>query len=240
MLGVADGREPRSTTFIRGAATGGVRPGARGALKVAIADDHAVVRTGYRRLLELEEDVDVVAEFGDGESACRWLAANPADVLILDLSMPGRGGLAALERLRRCRPDLRVMVFTMHESAALATQALRLGAFGYLTKSSPPEALIDAIREVRGGGRPLSGAVLDAARRSTCTHMPHTRLTTREFEVFLLLAEGLGVEEIARRRCVSGKTIANCQTTIRNKTGLCNALEMNRYAHRNGLLQFSM
>src|SRR6185312_1185536 len=104
-------------------------------LRIAIADDHAVVRTGYRRLLELDGRMRVVAEFGDGESAYQWLCANDADVLILDLTMPGRGGLATLQRLRQRLPALRVLVFTMHESAELAEQTLRVGAAGFITKS---------------------------------------------------------------------------------------------------------
>jgi len=206
-------------------------------LRVALADDHAVVRTGYRRLLELEDGINVVAEFGDGESAYQWLLANPADVVILDLSMPGRGGLATLERLRKRLPRLRIMVFTMHEDAAMAAQALHLGATGYVTKSSPPETLVEAVRELRDGGHPLSPGIADAVRTRDGAQAPHARLSPREFDIFLLLAEGIGLDTIAEQRCLSGKTVANYQTTIRNKTGLGNALEMHRYAHRHGLLQ---
>ncbi len=131
-------------------------------LRIAIADDHAVVRSGYRRLLELDQAVEVVAEFADGESAYRWLSGHAADILILDLSMPGRGGLATLQRLRHRVPGLRVLVFTMHDSPSLAAQALRLGASGYITKSSPPESLIDAIRTIDAGGCPLSSEVASA------------------------------------------------------------------------------
>lgn len=206
-------------------------------LRIALADDHAVVRTGYRRLLELEDGIDVVAEFGDGESACQWLLANDADVLILDLSMPGRGGLATLERLRKRLPALRIMVFTMHEDAVLAAQALRLGATGYVTKSSPPETLVEAVRDLRSGGHPLSHDIAEAVRTQDIAHAPHARLSPREFDVFLLLAEGVDLETIAEQRCLSGKTVANYQTTIRNKTGLANALEMHCYARKHGLLQ---
>ena len=205
--------------------------------RVAIADDHAVVRTGYRRLLEMEDGISVVAEFGDGESACRWLAQNAADVLILDLAMPGRGGLATLQRLHKRLPELRIMVFSMHDSPALAAQALRLGAVGYLTKSSPPEALIEAVREIREGGRPISRDIAGAVRAQDNTPTPHARLSPREFEVFLLLAEGVSVEDIAARRCLSGKTVANYQTVIRHKTQLANTLEMHRYAQRHCLLK---
>jgi DNA-binding NarL/FixJ family response regulator len=206
-------------------------------LRVAIADDHAVVRTGYRRLLELDARVQVVAEFGDGESAYRWLASNPADVLILDLSMPGPGGLATLQRLQHRVPQLRVLVFTMHENADLAAQALRVGACGYVTKNSPPESLVAAVHDVVGGARPLSPGIaraLEGLERKP--DAPHKALSPREFEIFLLLARGDTVEQIAASRWLSTKTIANYQTSIRQKTGLGSSLEMYRYAEQQGLL----
>lgn len=209
-------------------------------LKIAIADDHAVVRTGYRRLLELDDAVEVVAEFADGESAYRWLSDHAADILILDLSMPGRGGLATLQRLRHRVPDLRVLVFTMHDSPTLAAQALRLGASGYITKSSPPESLIDAIHMIHAGGCPLSTEVSGALEPTDHPDLlPHWQLSPREFDLFLLFAEGTSVEQVAASRCLSVKTAANYQTTIRQKTGLGNALEMYRYAQQHGLLRLA-
>jgi DNA-binding NarL/FixJ family response regulator len=204
-------------------------------LRIAIADDHAVVRAGYRRLLELDGRMRVVAEFGDGDSAYQWLAANEADVLILDLTMPGRGGLATLQRLRQRLPHLRVLIFTMHESADLAEQTLRIGAAGYITKSSAPESLVAAAHDVAAGGRPISPDVASALAGAAHTDAPHTTLSPREFEIFLLLARGDGVEAIAIARCLSVKTIANYQTSIRQKTGLGSSLEMYRYAEAHGL-----
>jgi DNA-binding NarL/FixJ family response regulator len=203
-------------------------------LRIAIADDHAVVRTGYRRLLELDGRMRVVAEFADGESAYQWLCANEADVLILDLTMPGRGGLATLQRLRQRLPELRVLVFTMHESAELAGQTLRIGAAGYITKSSAPESLVVAVHEIAAGARPVSPEVLGALDETEAA--PHAALSPREFEIFLLLARGDSVEAIASARCLSAKTIANYQTSIRQKTGLGSSLEMYRYAESHGLL----
>ncbi|HET7923456.1 MAG TPA: response regulator transcription factor [Rhodanobacteraceae bacterium] len=203
-------------------------------LRIAIADDHAVVRTGYRRLLELDGRVRVVAEFADGESAYQWLCANEAEVLILDLTMPGRGGLATLQRLRQRLPGLRVLIFTMHESAELAGQTLRVGAAGYITKSSAPESLVVAVHEIAAGGRPVSPEVASALETETTA--PHAALSPREFEIFLLLARGATVEAIASTRCLSAKTIANYQTSIRQKTGLASSLEMYRYAEAHGLV----
>ena len=206
-------------------------------LRIAIADDHAVVRTGYRRLLELDQRVQVVAEFGDGESAYRWLAANDADVLILDLGMPGQGGLATLQRLHRRVPALRVLIFTMHESADLAAQTLRAGAAGYITKSSAPESLVAAVHAVIAGEEPVSPEIARMlAESGRGAEGLHEALSPREFEIFLLLAAGQSVEQIATARCLSAKTIANYQTAIRQKTGLASSLEMYRYAEAHGLL----
>jgi DNA-binding NarL/FixJ family response regulator len=205
-------------------------------VRVAIADDHAVVRAGYRRLLELEEGLTVVAEFGDGESAYHWLVGNPADVLILDLAMPGRGGLATLQRLHKRLPELRIMIFTMHDSPTLAVQALRLGAAGYLTKNSPPEDLIEAVHEIGEGGQPISREIAYAMRGENAALAPHRRLSPRQFDIFVLLAQGMDIDEIAARCCLSVKTIANYQTVIRQKTGFANALEMHRYALTHGLV----
>ena len=209
-----------------------------GTLRIVIADDHAVVRAGYRRLLELERGFEVVAEFGDGDSAREWLAAHPADILILDLSMPGRGGMETLQRLRASVPQLDILVFTMHESAALAAQALRLGARGYLTKSSAPEALVDAVREIGNGARVVSAEIEQGIQRNARgVPLPHLSLSPRELDILLMLAQGLGVDAIAERLRMSAKTAANYQTTIRKKTGLGGALEMHRYATAHGLLQ---
>jgi len=206
----------------------------RKSLRIAIADDHAVVRTGYRRLLELEPGLDVVAEFGDGESAYQWLQQYPADLLILDLSMPGRGGMETLLRLRARSIDTAVLIFTMHDSPDIVAQALRAGAAGFVTKGSPPEMLVDAVRKIAAGHIALSE---DIARPRTDTDpMPDRNLSPREFEIFRLLAEGEEVTNIARRLCLSEKTVFNYQTTIRQKTGLGSSLDMHRYASRRRLI----
>lgn len=201
-------------------------------IRVVLADDHAVVRSGYRRLIELEETMQVVAEFGDGESAYAWLAQHEADVLVLDLSMPGRGGLDTLSRLKQRLPGLRVLVFSMHDSAAMVTQALRAGADGYLTKSSSPELLIDAIQRVWRHECVLSEDVRQHALSSTPSQAvpPHLVLTPREFEIFRRLAHGASVEGIAAALCLSPKTIANYQTVIRQKLGVETPVEMVRLA----------
>lgn len=207
-------------------------------LRVVLADDHAVVRTGYRRLLELEDDMEVVADFGDSDSTCAWFASHCADVLVLDLSMPGRGGLETLARVKAREGSPKVLVFSMHDNPAIVDQALKAGADGYLTKSSEPDLLIDAVRRVARGERPLSADVA-AARAGADGGALHAALSPREFEIFRLLAAGRTVEQIAARLFLSAKTVANYQTMIRQKTGLASVLEMYRHADTHGLLDGS-
>jgi len=206
-------------------------------IRVVLVDDHAVVRSGYRRLIELEEHMTVLAEFAEGEAAYAWLAAQAADVLVLDLSMPGRGGLDTLARLKQRQPELRVLVFSMHDSAAMVTQALRAGADGYLTKSSAPQLLIEAIARVHGGERVLSDDVRAHAASATvgAEDAPHEQLTPREFEIFRRLAQGMPVETIAETLCLSAKTVANYQSAIRQKLGVESAVDLLRLARRHGL-----
>ncbi|MFC4523177.1 response regulator transcription factor [Cupriavidus pinatubonensis] len=201
-------------------------------IDVVITDDHAVVRTGYRRLLELDEGMRVVAEFGDADAAYDWLVRNRADVLILDLSMPGRGGLEMLQRLRMRVPALHTLVFSMHDSAAIVMQAMRAGAVGYLTKNSAPEALVDAVRRVAAGLRVLSDDI--ASLLDTGGQPPHLALSPREFDLFRQFARGTALEDVAARFCLSTKTVANYQTLIRRKMGLANRIEMHRYAVEHG------
>ncbi len=203
-------------------------------LKVVLADDHAVVRTGYRRLLELEPGVEVVAEFGDSDSVYAWFADHLADVLVLDLSMPGRGGLETLRRLKARDGGLKVLVFSMYDTPTMVSQTLQAGADGYLTKSSAPETLIDGVREVALGGRYLSEDAAAALARGNTA--PHAALSPREFDIFRQLASGQSVEDIAARLFVSTKTVSNHQTTIRQKLGLASSLDMYRYAARHALL----
>jgi DNA-binding NarL/FixJ family response regulator len=214
------------------------RPDAAKLVRVMLADDHAVVREGYRRLLELEPDVRVVGECADGEAARAMLDADRgmADVLVLDLSMPGAGGLAVLRAAAESWPALRVLVFTMHDSPTLVTQALRAGAAGFVTKSSAPQVLVDTVRRVAAGERPvLSPDVASLATRDPSS-LP---LAPREFEVFQLLVQGCSLEEVGRRLQLSVKTVSNYQTLIRQKLGAATAIELLHVAQRHGLAPVS-
>ncbi len=207
-------------------------------IRVALVDDHAVVRAGYRRLIECEPDMRVVAEYADAQAAYLALqgGATVVDVLVLDLSMPGRSGLDLLRRATSHWPTLRVLVFTMHDSAAMVVRALNAGAAGFVTKSSEPAVLVDAVRRVVAGERALSPDARAALAAQGDTLPPHLQLGAREFDVLHLLLEGHPVEAIARRLHLSPKTVANHQTAIRHKLGVGSAIELLRYARQHGLL----
>ena len=216
-------------------------PGPRGAgpLRVMLVDDHAVVRAGYRRLLDDEAGLRVVAECGDAESAYAALgpaAAASADVLVLELSMPGRSGLDMLRRARLRWPRLRVLVFSMHDSPAMVAQALAAGAAGFITKSSEPALLVAALRRVAAGEQAVLSPDIAGAARAAGAAPPHQVLSAREFEVLRGLAEGLSIEQIAARLHLSPKTVSNYQTQVRQRLGLQTAVDLLHYARQHRLL----
>ena len=205
-------------------------------LRVGLVDDHAVVRSGYRRLIELEDDLAVTAEFVDAESAYAALAAPgpcPVDLLVLDLSLPGQSGLELLRHLAQRRPSLPVLVFTMHESDALVRQCLRAGAAGFVTKCSEPATLLDALRRIARGEIALSDDVAQAPADATPPR--HAALSVREFDILQRLVVGHDVDRIAQTLRLSAKTVANYQTEIRRKLGAGNAVELVRYAREHGI-----
>jgi DNA-binding NarL/FixJ family response regulator len=205
-------------------------------LRIGLVDDHAVVRSGYRRLIELEDDLAVTAEFVDAESTYAALTAPgpcPVDLLVLDLSLPGQSGLELLRHLTQRLPSLPVLVFTMHESGALVQQCLRAGAAGFVTKSSEPGMLLDALRRAARGEIALSDDVVPST--GDAAEAPHTALSVREFDIFQRLVVGHDVERIARTLHLSAKTVANYQTEIRRKLGVGNAVELVRYARVHGI-----
>lgn len=205
-------------------------------LRVGLVDDHAVVRAGYRRLIELEDDLAVTAEFVDAESTYAALAAPgpcPVDLLVLDLSLPGQSGLELLRHLALRLPSLPVLVFTMHENGALVRQCLRAGAAGFVTKCSEPATLLDALRRVARGEVGLSDDVAGAPDEAS--RPAHAALSVREFDIFQRLVAGHDVERIAQTLHLSAKTVANYQTEIRRKLGVGNAVELLRYARDHGI-----
>jgi DNA-binding NarL/FixJ family response regulator len=204
-------------------------------IKVLLVDDHAVVRAGYKRYLELDTQIEVVGEAENGEQAYALLSELTADVIVIDLSMPGRGGLESIRHILQRYPEQRILVFTMHENAALAAQALRAGAKGYLTKSVSPDLIVDAIHQIMQGGQPIDADLAAAIKQSELESAPHLQLAPREFEIFRLLANGQSVDEIGQRLHIGVKTVSNYQTTIRQKLGVTTAIELHQYARQHGL-----
>jgi len=206
-------------------------------LRVMLVDDHAVVRTGYRRLLELAPDCAVVAEAGDGDQALSLLARlSPLpDVVVVDLSMPGRSGLDLLRRIGLRWPGVRTLVFSMHEAPALVAQALAAGAAGFISKASDPELLVLALRAVAQGQRPVLSPDLAAAPAQAQARPPHEALSAREFQVLQGLVAGQTLDEMAAALHLSSKTVSNHQTTIRQKLGVATAVELLRYAQQHRL-----
>jgi DNA-binding NarL/FixJ family response regulator len=201
-----------------------------------LVDDHAVVRAGYKRYIELDENLRVEAEAATGENAYEILETTNIDLVIMDLSMPGQGGFETLRRMKNRFPQQKIIIFSMHENAAVANQVLKLGANGYLTKSMQPDALIEAIHEVMQGGTVIDENLANSLEDLGTGDNPHKELLPREFEIFTLLAQGLTVEKISEKLHLTSKTVSNYQTIIRKKLNLHSTLEMQRYALARGIL----
>jgi two-component system, NarL family, response regulator FusR len=198
-------------------------------LRVMLVDDHAVVREGYRRLLEVDQGMQVIAEHGDADAAIDALEQGTApDVMVLDLSMPGRSGLEVLRHVAQRAPAVAVLVFTMHASPTMVKQALRAGARGFVTKSSEPQWLVQAVRRVADGECP----VLSPDVAHVAGDVARPPLSPRELEVLHLLVQGCAVDEIGQRMNLSHKTVANYQTLIRQKLGAGSGIELLRAAQR--------
>lgn len=197
-------------------------------IRVMLVDDHAVVREGYRRLIEKHGGIAVVAEASDGASAYAQYKSHRPDVVLLDLSMPGQGGIEALRHLLQWDETARVLIFSMHENAAYAVQAFQSGAKGYITKSSPPALLIDAIREVVAGRRAISPDVSHvlAISRLDGERGAIDSLTAREFDIFRMVAAAKSVEEIAKTLNLSTKTVANYHYIVKSKLGISSDVEL--------------
>lgn len=207
-------------------------------IEVMLVDDHALVRMGFKLLLEGSPDVCVVAEADCGEEAIVRLAAAHPDVVVMDISMPGMGGLEALSRVIARNPRARILVLSAHEDPAYAQRALKAGAAGYLTKRSAPDVLIRAIREVARGAlflEPRLGQQL-AARQLRGARDPLETLTGKEFNVFLALANGRSVQAIAEDMFLSPRTIGTHLYNVKRKLGASNAAELAILAMRAGLL----
>lgn len=205
---------------------------------VLLVDDHAVVREGYRRLLEGTPDIVVLAEASNGDEAYRAFCDLAPDVVVMDITLPGIGGIEVARRIIAREPTARVLMFSMHEDVVFSSRALQVGARGYVTKSSASDVLTEAVRVVADGRLYISREMAQelAVRMVPGSHHPLHALSAREFEVFRLLVAGHPIAEIARLLSLSCKTVANHQSNIRAKLDTSTGAQLVRMAMTHGVL----
>lgn len=205
---------------------------------VLLVDDHSVVRAGYRRLLEVSGGITVVGEAACATEAYHVFCSLMPDVVVMDIAMPGVSGIEALRRILTYEPKARVLMFSMYEDAIFARRALEAGAAGYLTKAAAPRVLVDAVAAIASGRRFLSPDVAQtlALQPVKTAQNAHDVLSAREFEVLKLFADGLALNEIAQQLGLTPKTVANHQSSIRQKLGAETGAQLLRSAIRLGLV----
>ena len=201
-------------------------------IRILLVDDHAVVREGYRRLLERRADLRVVAEAGSAEEALQIVREGLPDLIILDLSLPGMGGIELTQRILQRHPEAHILIFSMHRDPLFAAQALRAGALGYVTKSSRPDVLIQAVYKVAHREKVLSPDIAPEMALTLLegTSNPAEELSPREFEILRLLLDGRGNEEIGNILNLSPKTVQNVHYQIKTKLGVRTDIELARLA----------
>ena len=208
-------------------------------IRVLIADDHAVVREGLKGIVAQNDDMAVVGEAGTGHEVLEFLRSRECDVVLLDLSMPGKDGLDTLKELRLARPRLPVLILSVYPEDQYAVRLLRAGAAGYLTKESAPEELVAAIRKVSRHGRYVSATLaerLASLLDSPDDRPPHERLSDREYRVMIMIASGKTVGEVADNLCLSVKTVSTYRARALEKLGMKTNAEFAFYAMKQGLL----
>lgn len=201
-------------------------------IKVLIADDHTIVRHGIRRIIDAESVLSTVAEAESGNQVIELIRSIPVDVVVLDITMPGRNGLETLKEIKKFYPRIAVLILSMHPKDQYAVRVLKAGAAGYITKESAPEVLVTAIKEVFYGKKYISpkvGKLLADYIEQNHSEIPHQCLSDREFEVFCLIGKGKSVSQISQQLNLSVKTISTYRRRILEKTLFLNNAEITRY-----------
>jgi DNA-binding NarL/FixJ family response regulator len=209
------------------------------AIRVFIVDDHALIREGLKNLLREESDIVVVGEASDGTDLSSLLHKKPCDIVVLDISLSGKSGLDLITEIREQHPQTRILILTMHPEERFAARAFKMGAAGYITKESVPRDLVSAIRKVMAGGvfvNPRFAEIIAAELRSGTPGKPHELLSGREFEIFLLIAGGRKVDEIAHDLCLAKGTVYTYRSRVLEKMRMSTDTELTRYAIENGLI----
>ncbi|HMH68344.1 MAG TPA: response regulator transcription factor [Pinirhizobacter sp.] len=203
---------------------------------IVLVDDHAIVREGFKRLIDMEADLDVIAECRNADEAVEAVALHRPDLVAVDLSLPDGSGLPLIEHLRSVAPDTRIVVLSMHDGEPYVSEALRRGASGYVTKGVAPEELVAGMRAVLRGEEYLSSDLKEKrAGRAPETLDPINRLTAREREVFLLLASGRAPKQVAAALGIGQKTVYIHRASVMNKLGAGSELDLYRMASERGL-----
>ena len=211
-------------------------------IRVLVADDHAIVREGLKQILTKSGDLEVAGEAANGNDALKMVREQEWDVLVTDMSMPGRNGLELIKLVKSARPKLPVLVLSMYGEEQFAVRAIRAGASGYLNKESASDQLVNAIRKIAGGGVYVSPAVSEALLRNVrdgdaARKQPHELLSDRELQVLQCIAAGQSISEIANALSLSPKTVSTHKARLLEKMQMTNQAELIRYAMAHGLMQ---
>lgn len=206
--------------------------------RVLLADDHSIVREGIKQILAKTDDLEVCGEAANGLEVMEQLRHAEIDIIILDMSMPGRSGIELIRQIKAEYPKLHILVLTMHAEEQYAVRVVRAGASGYLTKESVASQLVEAARKVARGGHYVSASIMERlafADKSVGGADPHLRLSDREFEVFRLIVAGKSVSDMAEKLHLSVKTISTHKTRILEKMQLQSTADLVRYAIKHHL-----
>jgi DNA-binding NarL/FixJ family response regulator len=206
---------------------------------IFIADDHAIIRDGLKQVISFVPNMSVVGEAENGEELLHCLRTLDVDVLVLDMSMPGKSGLALIKQIKAIKPEVSILILSMHQESQYAVQAIRAGASGYITKNAASGQLIEGIRKVAAGGSFISPAIAEKIVRQMHKpemDLPHTKLTAREFQTFKMLVEGHSVNEIAKILSLSNKTVSTHKANILQKMDMSTTANLVYYALKHGLI----
>lgn len=209
-------------------------------IDIIIADDHAIVRQGLKKMLGEESDMKVIGEASSADDTLRLVRAHRCNVLLLDVTMPGKSGLDIIKDLKQTSPKMHILVLSMHPEAQFALRVLRAGGSGYLTKESAPEELVRAIRKVAQGGKYVSSTlaeILATLTEADVEKLPHERLSEREFQILRMIVQGKSVSEIAQQLSLSIKTVSTYRTRVLDKMNVRSNAELARYAVEHRIIE---
>lgn len=208
-------------------------------IKVFLVDDHELVRTGIRRILEDVRGIKVVGEADSGEGAVKWCRTEQADIVLMDMNMPGIGGLEATKKILRFNPDMKVIVLTIHTENPFPTKVMQAGAAGYLTKGAGPDEMVNAIRMVQSGQRYLSPEIAQQMALSQFTpdsENPFKELSERELQIMIMITKGEKVTDISEQLNLSPKTVNSYRYRLFSKLNISGDVELTHLAIRHGIL----